>query len=103
MAIADIKKFINDKQEEMYYADKGDYFILPNDVGNILAVILNMLDELDERPKAHYIEIDQRIDETEPLEYKCSNCKNTFYFDEVYDYCIKCGSKMENAREILGG
>ncbi len=47
MAVADIKKYIDNKQEEMYYADKGDYFIPPNDVGEILEVILNMLDELD--------------------------------------------------------
>ena len=61
-----------------------------------------MLDQLDESKNAHYIEIDNRIDETEPLEYKCSNCKKLFYYDEVYNYCVNCGSKMENAREILG-
>ena len=68
MEVSEIKEFINNKQEEMYYADRGDYFIPPNDVGEILEVILNMLDELEDRPKAKW-EFIKSKGKPEPLKF----------------------------------
>ena len=100
MTVEEVKEYINDCIKDI---NRTPYL---DEKYNIISIgfltVKSMLDQLDEPKNAHYIEIDNRIDETEPLEYKCSNCKKLFYYDEVYNYCVNCGSKMENAREILG-
>ena len=84
MVIADIKKFIDNKQEEMYYADKGDYFIPPNDVGEILEVILNMLDELDRPNEVKLMCPRCKHERQKPITEFCGNCGETMEVIEIY-------------------
>ena len=97
MTVAEIKEYIDEWKE--YY--KSYAFIGKGEVDKTLDEIKGLLDELEPK-EAHYIEIDNRIDETEPLEYRCSKCRRTFYFEDVDKYCCKCGARMTNAKEILG-